>query len=449
MRGFSWISILVILNLIAFNLISLKHYSRIDFTENAMYTLSPDTLRVLGKLNDTVTVKVFISRDLPPGHEAVRRRVIDELEEFKVAAGDKMNLIFLDPSPSNPDVVAEAKGYGIQPVPLRSMRADREETMMGYMALAVLYEGRYETIPALHQCASLEYDLLMKISRVIREVPVTVAFQELPDLTKNLTPEVRAQVEQRRKKKNRRTIVRNLSGAAGVLKKFYDVIAVHLTRPVPKEVSVLVLANVHLLDELGLYYADQFLMRGGKLIILKSGVRVNPASYTCSADKGNLDEWLGHYGITIKKNLICDKSCVTYPFTVRAGTGRAYQKEIPFPPYIRLLHHFYDQTHPTTASLRNDMLALYCSSIELTPPEKGKETILFKSSINAWDQEAPGFEVHPESIVDESFAEGRLEYPQYTRPADFMGFKVPEILLSGNHERIKTYRQREKRKVKL
>ena len=41
---------------------------------------------------------------------------------------------------------------------------------------------------------------------------------------------------------------------------------------------------------------------------------------------------------------------------------------------------------------------------------------------------------------DESFAMGLLEYPQYTRPRDFRGLTVPDILLSGNHELIAQWR---------
>ncbi len=44
------------------------------------------------------------------------------------------------------------------------------------------------------------------------------------------------------------------------------------------------------------------------------------------------------------------------------------------------------------------------------------------------------------STVSESFSEGLLEYPQYTRPREFRGMGVPEILLSGDHERIKKWR---------
>jgi len=53
------------------------------------------------------------------------------------------------------------------------------------------------------------------------------------------------------------------------------------------------------------------------------------------------------------------------------------------------------------------------------------------------------------SAVHDSFADGLLEYPQYTRPAEFEGEKVPDILLSGNHAAIARWRRREQLKRTL
>jgi tRNA (guanine37-N1)-methyltransferase len=47
------------------------------------------------------------------------------------------------------------------------------------------------------------------------------------------------------------------------------------------------------------------------------------------------------------------------------------------------------------------------------------------------------------SAVDDSFSTGLLEYPQYTRPADFRGMEVPDVLLSGHHANIETWRKKE------
>lgn len=55
----------------------------------------------------------------------------------------------------------------------------------------------------------------------------------------------------------------------------------------------------------------------------------------------------------------------------------------------------------------------------------------------------PGVLGHSQSAHDESFSQGLLEYPQYTKPQEFMGKKVPEILLGGNHSKINVWRKAE------
>jgi tRNA (guanine37-N1)-methyltransferase len=59
----------------------------------------------------------------------------------------------------------------------------------------------------------------------------------------------------------------------------------------------------------------------------------------------------------------------------------------------------------------------------------------------------PGVLGDDQSAHEESFSAGLLEYPQYTRPAEFRGLKVPEILLSGNHAEIARWRAEQSRTV--
>lgn len=59
----------------------------------------------------------------------------------------------------------------------------------------------------------------------------------------------------------------------------------------------------------------------------------------------------------------------------------------------------------------------------------------------------PGVLGDDQSAHEESFSAGLLEYPQYTRPAEFRGMKVPEVLLSGNHAEIARWRAEQSRNV--
>jgi tRNA (guanine37-N1)-methyltransferase len=65
--------------------------------------------------------------------------------------------------------------------------------------------------------------------------------------------------------------------------------------------------------------------------------------------------------------------------------------------------------------------------------------------IDAVTRLLPGALGDDESAQEESFSHGLLEYPQYTRPAEFCGMKVPEVLLSGNHSEIAKWRAEQSR----
>ncbi len=62
--------------------------------------------------------------------------------------------------------------------------------------------------------------------------------------------------------------------------------------------------------------------------------------------------------------------------------------------------------------------------------------------IDAVSRLVPGVLGNSESTASESFSMGLLEYPQYTRPSEYRGWRVPEVLLSGNHREIDLWRKR-------
>jgi tRNA (guanine37-N1)-methyltransferase len=63
--------------------------------------------------------------------------------------------------------------------------------------------------------------------------------------------------------------------------------------------------------------------------------------------------------------------------------------------------------------------------------------------LDAISRLVPGFVGNPGSLAQESFEEGLLEYPQYTRPEAFRGVRVPEVLLSGDHAAIARWRRQQ------
>ena len=59
----------------------------------------------------------------------------------------------------------------------------------------------------------------------------------------------------------------------------------------------------------------------------------------------------------------------------------------------------------------------------------------------------PGVVGNERSLVSESHTTGALEHPHYTRPAEFRGLRVPDVLLSGNHGEIERWRRAESERV--
>jgi tRNA (guanine37-N1)-methyltransferase len=69
--------------------------------------------------------------------------------------------------------------------------------------------------------------------------------------------------------------------------------------------------------------------------------------------------------------------------------------------------------------------------------------------IDAITRLLPGVLGNEASAPGDSFSTGLLEYPQYTRPAEFRGMAVPDVLLSGNHQKIAEWRQQQSLKRTL
>ena len=81
--------------------------------------------------------------------------------------------------------------------------------------------------------------------------------------------------------------------------------------------------------------------------------------------------------------------------------------------------------------------------------------MLFRSSgdlaamvvVNAVARYVDGVLGSEQATAEESFADGLLEYPQYTRPQEFCGLTVPPVLLSGNHEEVRKWRAEQQLRI--
>ena len=116
--------------------------------------------------------------------------------------------------------------------------------------------------------------------------------------------------------------------------------------------------------------------------------------------------------------------------------NQSIAEELAQEDHLTIIAGHYEGYDERIRTLVDDEIAL--GDFVLTGGELGAMTVV-DATVRLLD-EALGDE---RSAVDESFSTGLLEYPQYTRPADFRGLKVPDVLLSGHHANIAKWKHKE------
>ncbi|WP_439818213.1 tRNA (guanosine(37)-N1)-methyltransferase TrmD [Weissella paramesenteroides] len=116
--------------------------------------------------------------------------------------------------------------------------------------------------------------------------------------------------------------------------------------------------------------------------------------------------------------------------------NQSIAEELAKEDHLTIIAGHYEGYDERIRTLVDDEISL--GDFVLTGGELGAMTVI-DATVRLLD-EALGDE---RSAVDESFSTGLLEYPQYTRPADFRGLKVPDVLLSGHHANIAKWKHKE------
>lgn len=124
-------------------------------------------------------------------------------------------------------------------------------------------------------------------------------------------------------------------------------------------------------------------------------------------------------------------------FTQRKAEELTQEKELVF-----LCGHYEGYDERIRQHLVTDEISI--GDFVLTGGELGAMTV-----IDSVVRLLPGVLGQEESHIQDSFSTGLLEHPHYTRPADFRGMKVPDVLLSGNHAKIEQWREEQSLKRTL
>jgi ABC-type uncharacterized transport system involved in gliding motility auxiliary subunit len=255
-------AVFVIGAIVLVNLIATRVFGRVDLTQNGVYTLSRASKELVRNLPDPLTIKAYISRDLPPELVGVSRYTRDLMDEYRSVSKGKVHFESFDPS-SDKKVEEEAVGCKVAKLQIQVMREQKYEVSQQYLGLCLEYNGQSEAIPQIGQAEGLEYmttSLIKRMSQKKRKVAFTTGHNE-SDTSQGFT----------------------------YLKHFldqeYDVTSVNPSAaPIGDDVDGIVVGGPkQAFDDKGLKELDAFLMKGKGAIFLVDGMAI-------SSPQGNMPE---------------------------------------------------------------------------------------------------------------------------------------------------------------
>lgn len=385
--GMLFLSLLLILVLV--NVLSLRHFTRVDLTQERQYTISDISKQILARIDDVLTVKVYFSKDLPPNLRSVTQYVKDILEEYQAYTA-QMRVEFIDPL-SDPALQEEVEKLGIPQVQFNILKKDKFEIQNGYLGLAFFFEGRHEILPFVENTDNLEYQITSAIQKVGTQQTKTVAFlsghsevslYDLPFGAEEGTPTYIAA---------RRALEQNYDVRSISVKNGEEIVDVDtLIIGGPKEG----------LKERELFEIDQFVLKGGNAIFLVDPITLF-LGIQAQANTTNLDRLLENLGVKLSAALVLDVSNETLTF--QSGF---MQFIVPYPFLVKTVKDFHSKEVPVVSKIESVVFP-WVAPLELSLKEGVSGQILIQTTPKAWKMTAP-YNLSPQQDFAPSV---RAQYP--------------------------------------
>jgi ABC-2 type transport system permease protein len=369
-----------VIGLVLVNVLAQYIYTRIDFTKEKRFTLTPKSKTILGKINQPITITVFLDGDLPAPFKRLRNATRDLLADYKAYGGKEIKVIFKDPvsglSISEQDtVINNLYRSGIEPTTI-NIKNDAGFAQKMVFPMAMLESGDHQLPLRLLQnlnatgsyeeninnsIQNLEYLFTGAIQKVLSNEHPRIGFTEgngeLSDLA--------------------------LNDAINSLSESYEVGRVNLNTIDAAgldKLKVLIIAKPQQeFTEAEKYKINYFVMKGGRVVWTIDQVSADLDSLKGSGEqlafnkKLNIDDMLFMYGARVNYNLIADANCVEIPLSM------GQQGQIELAPWV-----YYPLLMPDTAHnlVKNiDAVRSEFSSTVDTIGVKGlKKTVILHSS---------------------------------------------------------------------
>ncbi|MBI1184559.1 hypothetical protein GC194_09815 [bacterium] len=327
--GFGTKAIMVVAILVLINILSAMFYKRIDLTKDHRYTLSEGTKTLVENLNEVLTIKAYMSKDVPAEIDNHRREVLNILQEYRELSNGNIEIIEIDPTTD--EEKNEAIQLGIPQINLQEQAKDKLEVQTAFLGLSFELGSQSDVIPFLGPNQPIEYPISKSIFKVNSEVRQKVGLiSGHGETPKSNMPQ--------------------LTQEAGI---FYEIEEVKLdgAKPLSDYKALLWINPSDSLKNDEFALIDNYLANGGGLFVaysnglMNGGQQNQPLMFVDNSTP--LESWLNSKGITFEESVVFDVNAQDVPVSM-FEQRRIY--------YFPIIQNFGE--HLITSGLDNVMLQL-------------------------------------------------------------------------------------------
>ena len=389
-------SVIILGYVIVINILSQQKFARIDLTQNQIFSISQVTKNKLRSLDDILTIELYFSDNLPQNLRRVQSDVRDLMDEFKIAAGRNIRVVWKNPL-KNPADKDDAFAMNIPAIRVQSIEKDKVEMVDGYMGIAIRFAGKSESIPFVQATDNFEYEIMQRIFRVT-SVSLPMVGIVKTDTAMYIDPRIAewysVEIQEDRTHKRFRPLFHALSS-------FYNVQYIDFAKDtaIDPAISTIIIpgedeANYFNNPE-AIIAIDQYLMRGGNVIVLAQRFAINlQKSTNASVSNTFLYKMLEEWGVDVKAEMMIDASAGRMMVPQQIG-GTIRNVPVDYPMFVRVTENGFNRNVAPLASMR-EIIFPWATPVfvaENINPETIADTLIMSSKYST--TRIPPFRIDP------------------------------------------------------
>lgn len=371
--------VLLLLILVFANIILSSFFFRLDLTEDKRFSISEASKNILAQVKSPVYVEVYLEGEFPAGFERLQKSIRETLEEFRSYSHDNIEYRFVDPSAA-PDLKTRNQVYeqlaksGLQPTNLMVKQGAEQVQKIIFPGAIIRVKGKEIPVQLLkgNQAASpgerlnqsvegVEFELANGIKSALQtggnRIGVLAGHGEMTD--------------------------RRMQDFGLSLNQYYKAEKVDLTTTndlSPYDLLICI-KPTQPFSEFDKFKLDQFVVKGGKMLVLHDGIRaeldsIKPDGTLAFPYETKLEDLLFRWGVRVNADLILDMNCGAIPLVVGYMGDKPETRLVPW-RFYPVLNAF--GKHPIVKNM-DAIYSRFVSSMDTTLSPYIRKTPLVMSS---------------------------------------------------------------------